>query len=234
MAGFLPAARTVHFFYSEMEISTLMMSGAGLSGEPAKGLLTSSREYTRICEISSRLGIATTTGELGALLAREVSGYSLFDLQVIGGRLKCEVDNLPSPYREQIRPYFTEQLFGMHHSLMHLHRSGAFRKMLSPIRDSGTFKSYCKMVPQGCFSWDDGKEKQAFGYTPYHRLFYYLISGFAMFVLEKPGHPVGTPFPGGFKVEQKSGDFLCPIRDKEKEVLFSICNFCPAKQSDMP
>jgi uncharacterized protein (UPF0305 family) len=211
-----------------------MVSGAESSGEPAKALLTCSREYTRICEISSRLGTVTTTGELGTLLAREVSGYSLFDLQVIGGRLKREIDNLPSPYREQIRPYFTEQLFGMHHSLLNLYRSGAFRKMHSPIRDPDTFKLYCEMVPPGCFSWDDGKETGAFGYIPYHRLFYYLISGFAMFVLEKPGHPVGTPFPGGFKVEEKLGGFLCPIRDKEKDVFFSICNFCPAKQSDMP
>lgn len=212
----------------------MMVTGAELSGEPAEDLLTCSREYTCICEISSRLGAVTTTGELGMLLAREVSGYSLYDLQVIGGRLKREVDNLPYPYRELIRPYFIEQLFGMHHTLLHLHRSGTFRRMHSPIHDPEMFKSYCEMIPPGCFSWDDGKDKGNFGYNPYHRLFYYLISGFAMFVLEKPGHPVGTPFPGGFKVEEKRGDFLCPIRDKEKEVLFSICNFCPAKQSDIP
>jgi hypothetical protein len=211
-----------------------MVSGAELSGEAAMALLTCSREYTRICEASSRLGTVTTTGELGTLIAREISGYTLFDLQVIGGRLNREVDNLPSPYREQIRPYFIEQLFGMHHTLLLLHRTGAFRKMHSPVRDPATLRSYCEMIPPGCFSWDDGKEKGAFGYIPYHRLFYYLISGFTMFVLEKPGHPVGTPFPGGFKVEEKSGDFLCPIRDKEKDVFFSICNFCPATQSDIP
>jgi hypothetical protein len=211
-----------------------MESGAELSGEPAMALLACSPEYTRICEISSRLGTATTTGELGTLLAREVLGYSLSDLQVIGGRLKRETDNLPYPYREQIRPYFTEQLFGMHHTLLQLHRCGAFERMHSPIRDPDLFNSYCEMIPPGCFSWDDGRDQGAFRYHPFHRLFYYLISGFTMFVLEKPGHPVGTPFPGGFRVEEKHGDFLCPIRDKEKDVFFSICNFCPAKQSDMP
>jgi uncharacterized protein (UPF0305 family) len=211
-----------------------MESGAERSGESAKALLTCSCEYTRICEVSSRLGTARTTGELGILLAQEVIGYSLFDLQVIGGRLNREVDNLPSPYREHIRPYFTEQIFGMHHILLQLHRSGAFRTMHSPIRDPGIFTSFCEMVPQGCYSCDDGKEKETFGYVPSHRLFYYLLSGFAMFVLEKPGHPVGTPFPGGFKVEERRGEFLCPIRDKEKDVFFSICNFCPAKQAELP
>jgi uncharacterized protein (UPF0305 family) len=64
------------------------------------------------------------------------------------------------------------------------------------------------------------------------RLFYYLISAFTMFVLDKPGHPVGMPFPGGFTVEQRGSDFYCLIRDKEKEVFYSICNFCPAKQTE--
>jgi uncharacterized protein (UPF0305 family) len=53
-----------------------------------------------------------------------------------------------------------------------------------------------------------------------------------MFVLDEPGHPVGMPFPGGFRVEQRGRDYYCLIRDKEKEVFSSICNFCPAKQTE--
>jgi uncharacterized protein (UPF0305 family) len=53
-----------------------------------------------------------------------------------------------------------------------------------------------------------------------------------MFVLEEPGHPVGMPFPGGYTIEKRGGEYYCLIRDREKEVLHSICNFCPAKQSE--
>jgi len=53
-----------------------------------------------------------------------------------------------------------------------------------------------------------------------------------MFVLERPGHPVGTPFPGGQKIEEKNGKFICPVRDKHRDVFFSLCNFCPATQSE--
>jgi uncharacterized protein (UPF0305 family) len=53
-----------------------------------------------------------------------------------------------------------------------------------------------------------------------------------MFVLDEPGHPVGMPFPGGFSVEQRGKDYYCLIRDKEKEVFYSICNFCPALQTE--
>ncbi len=53
-----------------------------------------------------------------------------------------------------------------------------------------------------------------------------------MFVLDEPGHPVGTPFPGGFVVEKRGNEYFCPIRDKEEDVWYSICNFCPAKQTE--
>lgn len=200
--------------------------------EPSRSLDTC--EYLAISEICVRLNGAKTRGELGILLAQEVSRYSIFDLQIIGGRFTREVDALPSPYREQIRPYLTEQLFGMHHILLQMYRNGNFRKMFATFPDNNQSLSYWEMVPQGCFSWDDEREKCSFGYSPYHRLFYYLISGFAMLVLDRPGHPVGTPFPGGFFVEQKGGEYCCPVRDKEKDVYFSICNYCPAKQSDIP
>jgi uncharacterized protein (UPF0305 family) len=64
--------------------------------------------------------------------------------------------------------------------------------------------------------------------------YYYLVSCFVMFVLEEPGHPIGMPFPGGFTVERRDDGYYCPIRDKEKDVPLAICNFCPAKQSEMP
>ena len=64
-----------------------------------------------ILVIAVRLSTARTKGELGAILSDEIQMYSMFDLQIIGGRLNCEIEKLPSPYRESIRPYFREQLF---------------------------------------------------------------------------------------------------------------------------
>jgi uncharacterized protein (UPF0305 family) len=184
-----------------------------------------------IRSISGRLRAARSRGDLGILIAREVQGYSLFELQVIGGRLNNEIDKLPSPYRERIRPYFISQLFGAHHRLIAMHRSREFARMQIPVNDPETFFAFCDMVPSGCFAWDE------YGRSPHlrqprNRLFYYLIAAFTMFVLEEPGHPAGMPFPGGFTVEKRGTDYYCLIRDKEKEVPHSICNFCPAKQSE--
>lgn len=189
-------------------------------------------EFERIKDICDHIFLCSTRGELGDAVARQVMHYSMYDLQVLGGRLVNEVAQLPSPYREAVRPYFTEQIFGMYHRLLLMYRSGQFGKMKDPISDPDAFSSFCQMVPRGCFCWDEHTESGIQFYTPFHRLFYYLISAFSMFVLNLPGHPVGMPFPGGFVIEEKDGTFFCPIRDKEKDVFYSICNFCPAIQTE--
>ena len=183
-------------------------------------------------EIVVRLRSARTKGELGNLLVREIQNYSMFDLQIIGGRLNSEIDNLPSPYRESIRPFFREQLFGRHHQLLAMHHARDFARMKNPIHDPETFIKFCDMLPEGIFAWNDAGERNPYFQNPKNRLFYYLIAAFTMFVLDEPGHPVGMPFPGGFSVEQRGRDYYCLIRDKEKEVFYSICNFCPAHQTE--
>jgi uncharacterized protein (UPF0305 family) len=187
-------------------------------------------EIASICRI---IRASNTRGELGIKLAGEVSCFTMFDLQVIGGTMRDEIRKLPSPYREAVGPYFIDQIFGMHHRLLVELRNGEFRRLQAPIRERDLFERFCDMIPRGCFSQDRGSESRLVLYRPRYRFFYYLIACYTMFVREYPGHPVGMPFPGSLFVEQKNGVFLCPVRDKEKDVFYSICNFCPARQSDM-
>jgi len=193
---------------------------------------SSSGEAETIRGVARYLQSAGTRGELGKKIAEKIDEYSLFDLQIIGGRLNSEIDRLPSPYREAIRPYFREQLFGKHHQLLAASHAGRFRGDDRPLRDPEAFRKFCTMLPEGCFAWDDAGERNPYFRNPRNRLFYYLIAAFTMFVLEEPGHPVGMPFPGGFAVEQRDRKYYCLIRDKEKDVFYSICNFCPAIQSE--
>jgi Uncharacterized protein conserved in archaea len=188
------------------------------------------QEYVRSAARS--LAAARTKKELAERIARAAEDYTLADLQVLGGKLYTEVEALPEPYRSRVRPYFTEQIFGAHHRLLLMHRTGGFTDNASLIRDREIFDKFCAMIPEGCFCWDETADRTPFAYSPKHRLFYYLMAAFTMFVLDMPGHPVGMPFPGGFTVEERKGAYYCLIRDREKEVFFSICNFCPAKQAE--
>ncbi|MFA6333603.1 MAG: DUF2115 domain-containing protein [Methanoregula sp.] len=187
-----------------------------------------------IHRIAETIRSARTRGELGIILSREVQAYSLFDLQIIGGRLNAEIENLPSPYREAVAPHFREQIFGRHHRLLSMYHKREFDQLTGPIRDRERFDKFCDMLPEGSLMWEDSGYRNPYFRNPKNRLFYYLIAAFTLFVLEEPGHPVGMPFPGGFRVEQRGNEYYCLIRDKEKEVFYSICNFCPARQSEEP
>ena len=185
---------------------------------------------SQILATCRNLAGAETKGELGTLIAKEMLSFSSFDLQVICGRLRHDIDQLPSPYREAVRTFLIDQVFGPHHRVMAMNRSGNFKAMKDPIRDLAVFREYLIMVPEGCFTHDIEREYMPQFSSPFHALFYYLMAAFSMFVLDQPGHPVGMPFPGGFRVDEKDGEFFCPVREKEKEVPHSICNFCPALQ----
>jgi len=189
-------------------------------------------EYTAIQAICTRLAASATKGELGRTIAGEVERYSVFDLQVICGRLHHEIERLPSPYREAVRPFFIEQLFGTHHRLLQMSRSRSFDTLKKPLTDSASFSDFLRMVPDACFCREIQSEYIPEFNSPFQGLFYFMMAAFLMFVLDQPGHPVGMPFPGGFRVEDRGGEFYCPIRDKEKEVAHSICNFCPAQQNE--
>lgn len=197
--------------------------------------LSAEEKYSRDCihEIMETVRKSRTKGELFLTLVREFRRYSLFDLQIIGGRLNSEIERLPSPYREAVRPYFRDQIFRKHHQILAMHHDNRSGELTGqPITDPGTFDRFCAMVPDGCFAWNDAGERNPYFRNPKNRLFYYLIAAFTMFVLDEPGHPVGMPFPGGFAVEKRGAKYYCLIRDREKEVFWSVCNFCPALQSE--
>lgn len=63
-------------------------------------------------------------------------------------------------------------------------------------------------------------------------LIFYLGSLYATFILEESIHPVGTPFPGLLKVEEKHGKFYCPVRDANIDTPNAVCNICLAEQLD--
>ena len=63
-------------------------------------------------------------------------------------------------------------------------------------------------------------------------LIYGIISIYTTFVLEEPIHPVGTPFPGSLKVEEKNGVYYCPVKDANMESPNAVCKMCIAEQLD--
>lgn len=170
----------------------------------------------------------TEKAELAKVLASELNKYSIYDVMKISAGLDKEINLLPSPYRERSRPYFVEQLFGRYAKIMAMRSNGDFYDLKERIGYLNLYREFCNTESNHIKAiCNEENDRDVF-----HSSYYLLISCFYMFVLEEPGHPVGTPFPGGFEVVHCSNAYYCPIRDKEKDVEYSICNFCPSKQDE--
>lgn len=68
------------------------------------------------------------------------------------------------------------------------------------------------------------------GFDPAFFKIYKIISLYTTFVLEEPVHPVGTPFPGGFRVKYNGDNYLCPVKERQKNNPGAVCGFCISQQ----
>ena len=172
-----------------------------------------------LMEIMRRLRSAGSRSHLLQVLYEEVGRYGLADLQRLRGVVEQEYRGLWPAYRKKLYPKTMEQIFGAHHCLICLYRRGRDEIPDESLPD--TYPDFCGMVEKSVTA----KEVQ----NPRLTLLYYLLSAFTIFVQKLPGHPVGTPFPGGDMVEERNGEYFCPVREKEGEVESSICPYCVAK-----
>jgi uncharacterized protein (UPF0305 family) len=183
-----------------------------------------------IRQTSSELLDFRRKGELGQYICTIAQKYGMYDLQLICGKFERDLRVVPVSYRNRVRPFMQEWIFGRYHAVLSMNRSGKFTSLNELIKDPDTYRSFCLMLPDGCIVPDDGHVPYPPEQAAWYQCFMYLMAGFAMYVLDEPGHPVGMPFPGGEIVRKSGNQYYCPIRDKEEEIFYSICNFCPALQ----
>jgi len=181
-------------------------------------------------EICGNLRTTVDSIKAIAIIKDALEHFTIFDIQTICSNIRYEVNRLPEPYQKRYRPYsmdimkiYDEFIQGVRRNNIHPHT----------ILNEKLWMEY----------WDASSETLFFDVStpndprpgvgkPAGKLFYRLIYGYAMLLAEKPGHPVGMPFPGGWTVKEKNGIILCPIRDKEKDLPQALCNYCPAIQDE--
>lgn len=74
-------------------------------------------------------------------------------------------------------------------------------------------------------------EKERHGADDKFPLIYVITALYTTFILEEPIHPVGSEFPGSLKVEERNGEFFCPVKDNQKDNSDAICHLCLAVQT---
>ena len=180
-------------------------------------------EVSHIHDACTRLAQCTEKQAAFLLLGEELSVYPLNTLEQLMASFERKAQDLPMHYRDKLLPKIHEEICGAYHDLMALFREGGeMSGTLSP-----SWHKYWSMVFQTCKTRAQTK-------SPRNLFCKYLITGGTMYIFERPGHPVGTPFPGGQIVDSFDGIVYCPVRDMADDVESALCPFCPAVQSDEP
>lgn len=193
------------------------MSLFSFRNRQAAGAGTPAEEIRKECR---DLMTATTRGELGAKIAVLVLRHSPADIQQMKRNFGKKVQDLSPEYRDRLTAKINEHLLGTFQAVRLRHQQGSFGAMKEPVTQLQ--RSYWEVVAGQC-SGGDGNLRV--------RFLNYLLAAFCMFVLEEPGHPVGTPFPGGDSVQLVGGVYYCPVREKAGDVDSALCPYCPALQT---
>lgn len=165
---------------------------------------------------------ARNRGELGTAIASLVLRYSPKDIGQMRQNFKEKIRDVTPEYRNRLEEKITEHLLGTWQTLRLMQQQGSFFSMNEPIPPG--VNTFWDMVAIQCKDGGDGEGNRL-------RFLKFLIAAFCMFVQGEPGHPAGTPFPGGDTVQYIDGVYYCPVREKANDVDAALCPFCPALQT---
>lgn len=172
-------------------------------------------------ELCREMKGAETRCVLLAVVGRGVSSFQVTDLQVMMENFKRKTEDLEPRYRRRLLPKVEEQVMGAYHDLALTCRG---EKSLDDGPVDPSLPAYAEMVTEAC------QARVAAGKVPDLLVLKYLLAAYTMYVRGRPAHPVGTPFPGGLEVYAEGDAYYCPVREKEGDVPFSLCPYCPARQ----
>lgn len=158
-----------------------------------------------------------TKNELLNVLKKEASTIHMQDIMLASAYIQEDAKYMQAGYREEFIETFTR----------------AFINRFKDIReDKNEYKGFI-----------DNKKLQEFiavlknqmGNSKIKQELYFLrlakiVSIYTTFILEASIHPVGTSFPGGFKLKFEKGEYLCPVKDKQKDTPGALCRFCVSRQ----
>lgn len=162
-----------------------------------------------------------TRRDLLAVVGRGVFSFQVTDLQAMMENFRRKTVDLEPGYRRRLLPKVEEQVMGAYHDLALTCRG---EKFLDDGPVDPSLPAYAEMVAEAC------RARVTAGKVPDLLVLKYLLAAYTMYVRGCPAHPIGTPFPGGLEVYAEGEIYYCPVREKEGDVPFSLCPYCPARQ----
>lgn len=155
--------------------------------------------------------------ELLSVLKKEARSIHIKDIMLASTFLRSDAQYMQSPYREEYIQRFTKAFFARIKNL-----KDDINEYEGYI-DTDKLEELLKVLENQKMV---AKDESELCFLRIARI----ISIYTTFILEESIHPVGTQFPGGFTLRYEKGEYLCPVKDKQKDTPSALCRFCVSKQ----
>lgn len=167
-------------------------------------------------KLSSQKNI--TTSELMRILKKYAGKISVYDLMLASAHMRKDGEFVHANYREKYLEIYIKYFIMRMKEV--LENEEYNEKTIDKKSFDESFPLLEKTFESEKIS-EDGK----------FPLIYVITSLYTTFILEEPIHPVGSEFPGSLKVEERNGEFFCPVKDNQKDNPDAICHLCLAEQT---
>jgi uncharacterized protein (UPF0305 family) len=152
-------------------------------------------------------------------LKEEAGNVSVTDIMAALTHLKKESTHVNASYREDYHQAYIQSF------LMRIKEIRNNKKAYEGLINTGELqKAITTLKNQQTLAELD--------HNPHMHFFkiYRLITLYTTFIMDEPVHPVGMPFPGGFKIKQENGIYYCPVKESQQDNPGAVCGICIAEQ----
>ncbi|MBI5680566.1 MAG: DUF2115 domain-containing protein [Methanobacterium sp.] len=155
--------------------------------------------------------------ELLHVLKKEASTIHMHDIMLASSYIQEDAKYMQAGYREEFVETFTKAFITRFKDIRE------DKKEYKGFIDNSNLQEFLKVLNKQI---EESKIRQELYFLRLAKI----VSIYTTFILEASIHPVGTSFPGGFKLKYENGEYLCPVKDKQLDTPGALCRFCVSKQ----
>jgi uncharacterized protein (UPF0305 family) len=155
--------------------------------------------------------------DLLAVLKTEASGIDIQKIMKATAYLREDAQYMQSPYREDYIERFSKAFFSRIKDLKD------DKEEYKGNVDVHNLKKFLEVLKK------QGKNAESEGELCFLKIAR-VIALYTTFIREESIHPVGTKFPGGFKLKLVNGKYICPVKEKQINNPSALCRFCVSIQ----
>lgn len=173
---------------------------------------------TELKDLSLKAEITTT--DIMEILKKYARIISVQDLMLATARMRKDGEYVQANYREKYLKVYIKYF------IMRMKEVKENNEYINTKIDKKSFDESFPML-QRTFE----KERLSNAEDDKFPLIYVITALYTTFILEEPIHPVGSEFPGSLFVEEKNGQYYCPVKENQKDNVNAICHLCLAEQT---